>query len=75
MFIFIKQIFISTMTLFSSLSNVNSLEFISMKNQECKQGRIQALFEIDNRFWAHKNRRPNFDKSTKDVILTLFNSS
>ena len=36
MFRFIKQIFISTMMLFSSLSNVNSLECISMKNQECK---------------------------------------
>ena len=36
MFKFIKQIFISTMMLFSSLSNVNSLECISLKNQECK---------------------------------------
>ena len=36
MFGFIKQIFISTMMLFSSLPNVNSLECISMKNQECK---------------------------------------
>ena len=36
MFKFIKQIFISTMMFFSSLSNVNPLECISMKNQECK---------------------------------------
>ena len=36
MFRFIKQIFISTMMFFSSLSNVNPLEYISMKNQECK---------------------------------------
>ena len=36
MFGFIKQIFISTMMLFSSLPNVNSLKCISMKNQECK---------------------------------------
>ena len=36
MFKLIKQIFISTMMLFSSLSNVNSLECISSKNQECK---------------------------------------
>ena len=36
MFRFIKQIFISTITFFGSLSNVNSLECISMKNQECK---------------------------------------
>ena len=35
MFKFIMQIFISTM-FFSSLSNVNSLECISLKNQECK---------------------------------------
>ena len=33
---FIKKILISTMMLFGSLSNVNSLKFISMNNQECK---------------------------------------
>ena len=33
---FIKQIFISTMMFFSSLPNVNSLECVSLKNQECK---------------------------------------
>ena len=33
---FIKQIFISTMMFFSSLSSVNPLECVSMKNQECK---------------------------------------
>ena len=38
------------------------------------QGRIQAVFDIGNRFWAHKNWRPNFDRSTKDMILILFNS-
>ena len=36
MFRFIKQIFISTMMFFSSPSGVNSLECISMKNQECR---------------------------------------
>ena len=36
MFGFLKQIFISTIMLFSSLQNVNLLECISMKNQECK---------------------------------------
>ena len=36
MFKFIKQIFISTMMFFGSLSSVNPLECISMKNQECK---------------------------------------
>ena len=36
MFKFVKQIFISTMMFFGSLSNVNSLECVSMKNQECK---------------------------------------
>ena len=36
MFRFIKQIFISTMMYFSSLSSVNLLEYISMKNQEFK---------------------------------------
>ena len=33
---FIKQILISAMMFFSSLSSVNSLECISMKNQKCK---------------------------------------
>ena len=36
MFKFIKQIFISIEMFFGSLLNVNSLECISMKNQECK---------------------------------------
>ena len=36
MFRFIKQIFISTMMLFNSILNVNPLECVSMKNQECK---------------------------------------
>ena len=36
MFKFIKQIFISTMVFFNSILNVNPLECISLKNQECK---------------------------------------
>ena len=36
MFRFVKQIFISTMIFFSSLLNVNSLECVSMKNQQYK---------------------------------------
>ena len=36
MFKFIKQIFISTMMYFGSLSSVYPLECVSMKNQECK---------------------------------------
>ena len=36
MFRFVKQILISTMMFFSSLSNVNPLECISIKNEECK---------------------------------------
>ena len=36
MFRFIKQIFISAMMLFNSLLSVNSLECISIKNEECK---------------------------------------
>ena len=36
MFKFIKQIFISTLMFFGSLSSVNPLECISIKNQECK---------------------------------------
>ena len=36
MFRFMKQIFISAMMLFSSLPNVNSLKFVSLKTQECE---------------------------------------
>ena len=36
MFKFIKQIFVSTLMFFSSLSNVNPLECVSMSNQPCK---------------------------------------
>ena len=36
MFRFIKQIFISSMTFFGSLSNVNSLECILITSEECK---------------------------------------
>ena len=46
MFRFVKQIFILTMVFFSSLSNVNSLESVSMKNQECKVRR--EIINIDS---------------------------
>ena len=36
MFKFIKEIFISTIIFYGSLSNVNPLECLSMKSQECK---------------------------------------
>ena len=36
MFRFIKQIFISALMYFGNLSSVNSLECVSMKNQECQ---------------------------------------
>ena len=37
MFEFVKQIFISAMMFFGcNLSNVNSLKYVSMNNQECK---------------------------------------
>ena len=36
MFRFIKQIFVSALMYFGNLSNVISLECVSMKNQECK---------------------------------------
>ena len=31
---------------------------------------IQDIFEIGNRFWAHENQRPNFDKLTKNKVFT-----
>ena len=36
MFKFIKQIFVSTMIFFGSLSSVNPLKCVLMNNQECK---------------------------------------
>ena len=42
MFRFIKETIISALIFFDSLSNVNSLECISMKNQECK-GRPEII--------------------------------
>ena len=36
MFKFIKQIFVSTLMFFGSLSSMNPLECVSMNNQECK---------------------------------------
>ena len=36
MFKFVKQIFVSTLMFFADLSNVNSLECVSIKNQKCK---------------------------------------
>ena len=36
MFRFKKQTFVSALMYFGNLSNVNSLECVSMKNQECK---------------------------------------
>ena len=38
------------------------------------QGKTLALFQIGTHFWAHENRCPNSDRSTKDIILILFNS-
>ena len=35
-FKFMKQIFVSTLMFFHSLSNVNPLECVSIKNRECK---------------------------------------
>ena len=48
MFKFIKKIFITIITFFSSLLNVNPLECIAMKNQECKvrSGIVDAVFYL-----------------------------
>ena len=36
----------------------------------CMQRVIQGAFEIGNRFWAHENRRPNFEELTKYKVFT-----
>ena len=45
---FIKQIFISALMFFSSLPNINPLECISIKNQECKARREIVNVNSDN---------------------------
>ena len=36
MFSFVKQIFVSILMIFGNLSNVNSLERVSINNQDCR---------------------------------------
>ena len=49
---FVKQIFIWTMIFFGSLSNINSLECISMKNQGCKvRPKIINISSINSIFY------------------------
>ena len=53
MFKFIKQIFVSTLMFFGSLSNVNPLECVSMKNQECKaRPEIVNVYSKDPIFYS-----------------------
>ena len=48
MFGFIKKVFFTAMTFFNfNLSNVNSLECFSMKNQECKT-RLKIIYFNNN---------------------------
>ena len=56
------------------LKNYFSFKDVVSEPRYRYQGRIQAVFDIGNRFWAHKNSRPNFDRLTKHMILILFNS-
>ena len=60
MFRFTKQIFTSAMMFFGSLPNVNLLECISLKNQECKVrpeiGNINSNDPIFHRFSIKINK-------------------
>ena len=60
----------ATKTDFKNATGIDTSEFPKKID-----GRIQALFEIGNHFWVHKNWCPNFDRSNEDIILILFNSS
>ena len=42
---------------------VRTVEKVQQLAYIAYQGRIQAIFEIGNCFWAHKYWRPNFDRS------------
>ena len=41
------------------LQIIHFLKLLLVFHVSTTQGRIQALFEIGNCFWAHENRRPN----------------
>ena len=54
---FIKQIFVSTLMFFGSLSTVNSLEYVSMKNQDCRvRPEIINISSINPIFYPFSNK-------------------
>ena len=48
-----KQIFISTLMFFSSLSNVNPLECVSMSNEKCKVRPEIVVFNSNDPIFYH----------------------
>ena len=68
MFKFIKQIFISSLMFFGSLSSVNPLECISMKNQECKvRPEIVNINSIDPIFYPFSIKTNKCSGNCNDI--------
>ena len=68
MFKFIKQIFISSLVFSSSLSSVNPLECISMKNQECKvRPEIVNINSIDPIFYPFSIKTNKCSGNCNDI--------
>ena len=65
---FIKQIFISSSVFFGSLSSVNPLECISMKNQECKvRPEIVNINSIDPIFYPFSIKTNKCSGNCNDI--------
>ena len=85
MFGFIKQVFVVAMTFFSlNPSNVNSLEYISMNNQECKartkiinaKNNEPVFYSFSNKLnkcsgSCNNNNNPHAQLCVSDVIKNM----
>ena len=68
MFKFMKQIFVSTLMFFGSLSSVNPLECVSMNNQECKvRSEIVKVNSNDPLFYPFSIRKNKCSGSCNNV--------
>ena len=68
MFRFMKQIFVSAIMFFGSLSSVNSLEFVSMNNQECKvRSEIVNINSNDPLFYPYSIRKSKCSSSCNNI--------
>ena len=72
MFRLVRQIFISTLIFFSSLSSVNALECISMKNQEYKVRPETVNINSNNPiFYPFSIKRNKFSGNCNNIIIHM----